>query len=112
MAKANKTTQPAPKPQPSPTKVASTTVRTQVSKPSVFGAKDDKLVFGKETYKWMLIGLAAMAIGFVLMSGGAMPDANTWDDNIIYSPMRIIVAPIFILTGLFLQFYAIFKKNG
>jgi Protein of unknown function (DUF3098) len=85
--------------------------RTQAATPSVFGQRNDTLAFGRETYKWMLIGLAIMAVGFICMSGGSMPDANTWDESIIYSPTRTIVAPFLILAGLVVQIYAIFKKN-
>jgi Protein of unknown function (DUF3098) len=80
--------------------------------PSVFGQRNDTLVFGRENYKWMLIGIAIMAVGFVCMSGGAMPNPDVWDESIIYSPMRIIVAPILILIGLAVEVYAIFVQNG
>jgi Protein of unknown function (DUF3098) len=80
--------------------------------PSVFGQRNDTLVFGRENYKWMLIGIAIMAVGFVCMSGGAMPSPDVWDESIIYSPMRIIVAPILILIGLAVEVYAIFVQNG
>jgi hypothetical protein len=46
------------------------------------------------------------------MSGGAMPSPDVWDESIIYSPMRIVVAPILILIGLGVEVYAIFVKNG
>lgn len=45
----------------------------------------EDLVFGKENFKWIFIGMGVMLLGFILMSGGSMPDANTWDPNIIYS---------------------------
>ena len=109
MAKANKPQQIQPK--------AATPVRPQATAPraaaapSVFGQRNDKLVFGRETYKWMLIGLAVMAVGFICMSGGAMTDPNVWDESIIYSPIRTKLAPFLILSGLVVQIYAIFKKN-
>ncbi len=116
MAKPNK---PQQKPQPiqiqpkaaTPARPQATPTRTKAATPSIFGQRNDKLVFGRETYKWMLIGLAVMAVGFICMSGGAMPDPNTWDESIIYSPTRTIVAPFLILLGLSVQIYAIFKKN-
>ncbi|HNG07373.1 MAG TPA: DUF3098 domain-containing protein [Saprospiraceae bacterium] len=48
-------------------------------------------------------------IGMLLMTGGSMPNPDTWDPNIIYSARRTVLAPIFILGGLVLQIYAIFK---
>jgi Protein of unknown function (DUF3098) len=112
MAKPNKT-QPAARPQEAPRATAprTTAPRSRTSAPSVFGQKNDTLVFGRENYKWMLIGIAIMAVGFVCMSGGAMPSPDVWDESIIYSPMRIAIAPILILIGLGVEVYAIFKQN-
>jgi hypothetical protein len=69
------------------------------------------LLFGKGNYRMMLIGLALVVLGFILMSGGAMPDANTWDEGVIYSFTRITLAPIVILIGLGVEIYAIFIKK-
>lgn len=113
MAKANKPQQrPA---QPTTPKIATpATPRTAVRRdtPAVFGKRNDQLVFGRENYKWMLIGIAIMALGYVCMAGGAMPDANTWDESSIYSPVRIVLAPFLILLGLVVEVYAIFKKSA
>lgn len=68
------------------------------------------LTFGRDTYIWMGIGVLLIIIGMFLMSGGSMPDANTWDEDIIYSFRRTVLAPIFILGGLAVEIYAIFKK--
>jgi hypothetical protein len=114
MAKPNKN-QPAARPQEAPRATAPRTAsapRTRASTPSVFGQRNDTLVFGRENYKWMLIGIAIMAVGFICMSGGAMPSPDVWDESIIYSPMRIVVAPILILIGLGVEVYAIFVKNS
>ena len=102
------------KPQPkaaTPSRPQATAQRVKASAPSVFGQRNDTLVFGRETYKWMLIGLAIMAVGFICMSGGAMTDPNTWDESIIYSTTRTVIAPFLILAGLVVQIYAILKKN-
>ncbi len=67
-------------------------------------------LFGKENYKWMLIGIAVMALGFFLMSGGKSEDANVFKKEEVYSTMRITVAPILILLGLGIEVFAIFRK--
>ncbi len=116
MAKPNK---PQQKSQPiqiqpkaaTPARPQATAARAKAATPSVFGQRNDKLVFGRETYKWMFIGLAIMAVGFICMSGGAMTDPNVWDESIIYSPTRTVIAPFLILVGLGVQIIAIFKKN-
>jgi len=56
------------------------------------------------------IGCGIIAFGLILMLGGAMKDPNAWDESVIYSFRRITLAPIFILAGLGVVGYAIFKK--
>ena len=104
--------QPAQKPDVSTATTAQRTAPVRASRASSAGTQNDKLVFGRENFKWMLIGIGIMAVGYVLMSGGAMPSPDVWDENIIYSPLRIIVAPFLILLGLGVEVYAIFKKNS
>ena len=70
----------------------------------------EALVFGKDNYMWMGIGIGLIVLGLILMSGGQMPSPEVWDDNIIYSFRRTTLAPILILAGLALEVYAIFKK--
>ena len=89
---------------PTRTQTATTTVKAKIQ-------SNDILVFGRETYKWMLIGLGIMAVGFLCMSGGAMPSPDVWDESIIYSSTRTIIAPFLIMVGLGVQVYAIFKKG-
>ena len=68
-------------------------------------------IFGKENYRWMLIGLAAILLGLLLMIGGKSKDPNVFDPSQVYSFRRITVAPILILAGLALEIVAIFKKQ-
>ncbi len=63
-------------------------------------------VFGKKNYKWMFIGLAFIAIGFILMSGGGSDDPNVFNES-IFSWRRIRLAPTLVLAGLGIQIYAI-----
>ena len=68
-------------------------------------AKSD-FIFGKKNYKFMLIGLAFIAIGFVLMSGGGSDDPNVFSPD-SFSFRRIGLAPTLVLIGFGLQVYAI-----
>ncbi len=68
-----------------------------------------EMIFGRENFKWIFIGLALITLGMVLMMGGGMPSPDVWDDDIIYSHRRITLAPILILAGLGVEVYAIFK---
>lgn len=65
-----------------------------------------EFLFGKKNYKWLFIGLAFIAIGFILMAGGGSEDPNVFDESIFHW-RRIRLAPTLVLIGLGLQAYAI-----
>lgn len=68
-------------------------------------------LFGKENYKWMLIGVAVLALGFFLMAGGKSTDPNVFNDDEVYSTTRITIAPILIISGFVIEIFAIMKKS-
>ena len=65
--------------------------------------KNTSVLFGRENYKWMVIGLVIMAIGFFLMAGGKSSDPNVFNDKDVYSTTRITIAPILIIAGLIIE---------
>lgn len=71
----------------------------------------ENILFTKENYKWMVIGLIIMAIGFFLMAGGKSSDPKVFSDHEIYSFRRITLAPILIVAGLVVEIFAILKKH-
>ena len=59
----------------------------------------------------MLAGLALIAVGMFLMSGGqSNTDPAVFNRDAVYSSTRITVAPLLILAGLVIEIIAIFKK--
>ncbi|MDP9042853.1 MAG: DUF3098 domain-containing protein [Bacteroidota bacterium] len=74
------------------------------------GSRNYKPLFGKENYRWMVIGLGVILLGLLLMIGGKSKDPNVFDPSEVYSFRRITVAPILILGGLVLEIVGIFKK--
>jgi len=58
----------------------------------------------------MIAGLAFIALGFVLMSGGGSEDPQVFNPE-IYSWRRIRLAPALILIGFGLEVYAILKSK-
>lgn len=79
-------------------------------------SKESNFYFGKDNFKWMLIGLACIIVGFLLMMG---PDANTvdgkldpnvWNDD-IFSIRRIRIAPLLVIIGFAIEVYAILKRK-
>jgi hypothetical protein len=67
-------------------------------------------IFKKANYKLMFIGLAVIAIGFILMSGGGSDDPNVFNPE-IYNFRRIRLAPTLVLIGFGIQVYAILFNN-
>ena len=74
-------------------------------------ALERELLFDKANFVVWGIGLAIIVLGFILMAGGKMPDANTFDDSIIYSFRRITLAPALVLAGLGIIVFGIFKNK-
>lgn len=92
-----------------PKKAASpTTSRRRSATPE--SSRKDELEFGRQNYLLMGAGALLIAIGLFLMAGGDMPSPEVWDDNIIYSTRRTLIAPMVILAGLIVEIVAIFKR--
>lgn len=72
----------------------------QVQKPT------SEFVFQRKNYIFLFIGLAFIALGFILMSGGGSDDPNVFNPD-IYNFRRIRLAPTLVLIGLGIQVYAI-----
>jgi hypothetical protein len=87
------------------------TVARSRSSASSSTAKKGELIFGKTNYILMLAGIGLIALGLILMSGGAMPSPDVWDESIIYSKRRTLLAPIVIILGLVVEIVAIFRKS-
>ena len=72
-------------------------------------------IFQKKNYLFMFIGIAFIALGFILMSGGGSDDPNVFNPE-IYNFRRIRLAPTLVLIGLGIEVYAIllnpYKKTN
>lgn len=73
--------------------------------------QEENVLFTKDNYKWMLIGLIVIAVGMLLMVGGKSSDPNVFKADEIYGFRRIILAPILIVAGFVIEVYAIMKKQ-
>jgi hypothetical protein len=85
-------------------------VATTPVKPTVTNTSPANALFTKENYKWMVIGLIVLALGFFLMAGGKSSNPQVFNDKDVYSPMRITIAPILIIAGLLIEIFAIMKR--
>lgn len=79
-----------------PVKTATTRSGARASEPK----QAAHFIFDKGNYRLFIISFAVVVIGFILMSG-------TTD---IYSTTKIVIAPLVVLAGFTLGFFAIFKK--
>jgi len=95
-----KSTRPAAKQAPTRTAAPTTAKKKEVAGE----------LFNKENFKWMLIGVGVLILGFLLMAGGGSSDPNVFNKAEVYSARRITIAPIIILIGLAIEIYAIFRQ--
>lgn len=68
-------------------------------------------IFEKINYKILLIGIAIIALGFILMIGGGSEDPAVYSDA-IFSFRRIRLAPTLVLLGFGITIYSILKNPG
>ena len=68
-----------------------------------------EFLFDKVNYKILLIGIAVIALGFILMSGGGSDDPKVFNEDIC-NFRRIRLAPTTVLIGFGITIYSILKK--
>ncbi|WP_396137471.1 DUF3098 domain-containing protein [Flavobacterium sp.] len=68
-----------------------------------------EFLFDKVNYKILIVGLAVIALGFILMSGGGSEDPNVFNEA-IFSFRRIRLAPAVVLIGFGITIYSIVKN--
>lgn len=67
-------------------------------------------LFDSVNYKILLIGLAVIALGFILMSGGGSDNPKVFNEAELFSFRRIRLAPTMVLIGFGITIYSIFKN--
>ena len=70
---------------------------------------EQKFVFNRENYIWLISGLVLLAIGFLLLIGGGSDDPEVFSDS-LFDFQRLTLAPILILAGLVVEVFAIMKR--
>jgi len=68
-----------------------------------------EFAIGKESFKYIAIGVLILVIGFLLMAGGKSDDPNVFNPE-IFSFRRITLAPIVVVGGFAFIIWAIMKK--
>lgn len=72
---------------------------------------NESLLFTKENYLLLLIGVIVIAVGFLIMSGGNSNDPNVFNYE-VFSFRRIRLAPAVIFLGFGICIYSILKKTN
>ncbi len=72
--------------------------------------KKPEFLFSATNYKILIIGLVVIALGFILMSGGANENPNVFNEE-VFSFRRIRLAPTVVLIGFGITIYSILKKK-
>ena len=65
-----------------------------------------EFLFSKRNYRFLLLSLAVIALGFIIMAGGGSEDPNIFNPE-IFNFRRIRLAPTIVLMGFGLAIYAI-----
>jgi hypothetical protein len=68
-------------------------------------------LFDKINYKFLLIGIGVIVLGFILMSGGGSNNPKVFKEEDLFSFRRIGLAPTLVLIGFGITVYSIFKKS-
>ena len=71
--------------------------------------KEQGFLFEKVNYKILLIGIAVIAVGFILMSGGGSDNPEVFNKE-VFSFRRIRLAPTMVLIGFGITIYSILKN--
>lgn len=66
--------------------------------------------FGRMNYILVLIGIALIALGFILMIGGGSSDPDVFNEQ-MFNFRRLTLAPILVLAGFVVEIVAIFWKG-
>ena len=65
--------------------------------------------FDKENYKWLLIALGFLFVGFILMIGGSSNDPKVFNYG-MFNFQRLTLSPILLMVGYLIGIYSIMKK--
>ena len=68
------------------------------------------MLFGKQNFIILLIGIALLALGFILMLGGGSNDPDVFNKK-MFDFQRITLSTILVLAGFVVEIVAIFWKG-
>lgn len=72
--------------------------------------KRAELPLGRKNYILLLCGIAAIVLGFILLSGGGSENPATEFNHEMFSFRRLYIAPLLLLGGFAFEIYAIMYR--
>ena len=72
--------------------------------------KGNNYLFNSRRYKFLILSIFIIGIGFFLMSGGGSSDPEIFNDE-IYNFRRIRLAPLIVISGFVLCVISILYKD-
>lgn len=69
-----------------------------------------EMLFERKHYIFIGFALFCILLGMLMMLGGKQSSPDVWDESVIYSVRRMVIAPAFIITGLVIGVVAIFRR--
>lgn len=69
----------------------------------------DELAFTRKNYYILIVGFVLVIVGFLLMAGGGSQDPTVFNEA-IFNTQRLTVAPILVMGGYAVVFFAIMKR--
>ncbi len=73
------------------------------------GNNNDKMALGAKNIRLMIAGVAVLAAGFLLLSGGGSSDPQVFNYD-MFDWRRLVAAPIVIVAGIVVEIVAIMGK--
>ena len=86
------------------------TETTKKKETAVTAEEQKALPFGRQNYIIVLIGIALLALGFILMLGGGSTDPDVFNEK-MFDFRHITLSTILILAGFVVEIVAIFWRK-
>lgn len=72
--------------------------------------KSNKLAITRKGIILMIIGVAVLALGFILLSGGGLKDPQVFNRS-MFDFRRLVLAPLVMVAGIVVVIFGIMRKR-
>jgi hypothetical protein len=82
--------------------------KAQSAAPNLSREKEEGFAIPRENYKYIIVGVVLILLGFILMVGGKSDNPNVFNPD-VFSFRRITLAPMIVLAGFVFELWAIMR---